>query len=212
MRRKTEHSDIHDDLRSDFRVGEHVTDTSPSHAEKRRPAVTADKPKGQIHSCRENIAVTTAEQKDATHGAGRLTERNRDNTYICQVRMRRETCTGRTGQMRRDRRYCAHRFLTLGPRQAGRGPDPTRRDSRREWQLPCSHGTVLLQAPPRMLPVVGDSKAPYLRKKKSHETEPRTMDEAQVTHIDAVEMQITASHRRTRVSSCGFSAGSRKTS
>ena len=52
MRCKTEHSDIRD-LRSDFRVGEHVTDTPASHAEKRRPAIPADKPKGQKHSCRE---------------------------------------------------------------------------------------------------------------------------------------------------------------
>jgi hypothetical protein len=40
----------------------------------------------------------------------------------------------------------------------------------------------------------------------------RTMDEAQVTQMDAVEMEITASHRRTSGSSCGFSVGSRKTS
>ena len=49
---KPEHSDTVD-LRSDFRVGEHVTDTSPSHAKKRRPTIPADKPKDQIHSCQE---------------------------------------------------------------------------------------------------------------------------------------------------------------
>lgn len=143
----------------------------------------------------------------------------RTNTYICQVRTQRGTCTRRTGQMRRGRRYCAHRFLTLGPRQAGRGPDPARRDSRREWQLPCPHGTVLLQAPPQTPPVVyvrddDDGRGTSLCDLKGKVTKQntRTMDEAQVTHIDAVDMQITASHRRTRFSSCGFSAGSRKTS
>ena len=68
------------DLRSDFRVREHVTDTSPSHAEKRRPAVTADKPKDQIDSCRETIMVITAELKDATPGAGR--QSNNKNKHI----------------------------------------------------------------------------------------------------------------------------------
>jgi len=36
------------------------------------------------------------------------------------------------------------------------------------------------------------------------------MDEAQVTQMDALEMQITASHRRTRGSSWGFSSGWRE--
>jgi hypothetical protein len=38
------------------------------------------------------------------------------------------------------------------------------------------------------------------------------MDDAQVTQMEALEMQSMASHRRTRGSSCGFSAASRKTS
>jgi len=59
--------------------------------------------------------------------------------------------------------------------------------------------------------VVHVSRVPYLGEKVAIQNV-RTMDEAQVTHIDAVEMQITASHLRTRDSSCGFSAGSRKTS
>lgn len=49
-------------------------------------------------------------------------------------------------------------------------------------------------------------------RRKGVEQNPRTIDEAHVTHMDAVEMQITASHRRTSGSSCGLSVGSRTTS
>jgi hypothetical protein len=155
MRSKTEPSGIQD-LRSDFRVREHVTDTSPSHAEKRRPAVPGDKPKDKIHSCRETSRLTFHSRTEGrNHGNGAGIEHNREsktNTYRCQVRTRRGTCTRRTAQTRRDRRHCGHRFPTSGPRQAGRGPVPTRRDSRRGWRLPCLHGTVLPQAPPRTPP------------------------------------------------------------